>query len=85
VRLRFILTQHVRDEYYIQNLVSTLNWERYIPKSGYGVFTVERFSDVYGKVIYIFEQFKLQGVESDNFKDLKKLALMIKNKHHLTR
>jgi hypothetical protein len=36
-------------------------------------------------VIPIFEQFKLHGIKFDNFEDLRKMALMIKNKHNLTR
>jgi hypothetical protein len=83
--LRFILTQHVRDEEFLKSLISTLNCGRYIPKSGYGEFIVEKFTDVFDKVIPIFEKFKLHGVKSKNYEDFKKAALLIKNKQHLTR
>jgi hypothetical protein len=47
---------------------------------------LEKFTDVFDKVIPIFEEFKLYGVKSNNFEDLKKkAALLIKNKQHLTR
>jgi hypothetical protein len=36
-------------------------------------------------VIPIFEEFKLHGVKSKNFEDFKKVALLMKNKVHLTR
>jgi hypothetical protein len=85
VWLRFILTQHVRDEEFLKSLISTLNCGRYIPKSGYGEFIVEKFTDVFDKVIPIFEKFKLHGVKSKNYEDFKKAALLIKNKQHLTR
>ncbi len=85
VWLRFILTQHVRDKHLLQSLISTLNCGRYIQKSGCGEFIVEKFSDVYTKIIPIFDEFKLHGIKSDNFEDFKKVALMIKDKHHLTR
>jgi len=85
VWLRFILTQHSRDEEFLKSLISTLNCGRYIPKSGYGEFIVEKFTDVFDKVIPIFEEFKLHGVKSNNFEDFKKAALLIKNKQHLTR
>ena len=83
--MRFILTQHIRDEEFLKRLIYTLNCGRYIPKSGYGAFIVEKFTDVFDKVIPIFEQFKLHGVKSKNFEDFKKAALLIKNKQHLTR
>ena len=83
--MRFILTQHIRDEEFLKSLISTLNCGRYISKSGYGEFIVEKFTDVFDKVIPIFEEFKLHGVKSNNFEDFKKAALLIKNKQHLTR
>jgi hypothetical protein len=72
VWLRFILTQHIRDKEFLKSLISTLNCGRYIPKSGYGEFIVEKFTDVFDKVIPIFEEFKLHGVKSNNWEDLKK-------------
>jgi len=85
VWLKFILTQHSRDEEFLKSLISTLNCGRYIPKSGYGDFIVEKFTDVFDKVIPILEEFKLHGVKSNNYEDFKKAALLIKNKQHLTR
>ena len=85
VWLRFILTKHIRDEEFLKSLISTLNCGRYIAKLGYGEFIVEKFTDVFDKVIPIFEEFKLHGVKSKNYEDFKKAALLIKNKQHLTR
>lgn len=85
VWLRFIITQHDRDEDFIKSLISTLNCGRYIPKSDYGEFIVEKFTDVSEKIIPFFEEFKLHGIKSKNFEDLKKAALLMKNKAHLTR
>ena len=85
VWLRFILTQHIRDEEFLKSLISTLNCGRYIAKVGYGEFIVEKFTDVFDKVIPIFEEFKLHGVKSNNYDDFKKAALLIENKQHLTR
>ena len=84
VWLRFILTQQDRDKDLLKSLISTLNCGRYISKPGYGEFIVEKFRDVNDKVIPIFEEFKLHGVKSKNFEDFKKVALLIKNKVHLT-
>ena len=85
VWLKFILTQHTRDEYLLRSLITTLNCGRYISKSGYGEFVVEKFTDVNDKIIPFFEKFKLHGIKSKNFEDFKKAALFIKNKDHLTR
>ena len=85
VWLRFILIQHSKQEEFLKSLFSTLNCGRYIAKSGYGEFIVEKFTDVFDKVIPIFEDFKLHGVKSKNYDDFKKAALLIKNKQHLTR
>jgi len=85
VWLRFILTQHDRDSDLLKSFISTLNCGRYIAKSGYGEFIVEKFTDVSDKVIPIFEEFKLHGIKSNNYEDFKKVALLMKNKVHLTR
>lgn len=85
VWLRFILTQDNRDEDLLKSLISTLNCGRYISKSGYGEFIVEKFTDVNDKVIPIFEEFKLHGIKPKNYEDFKKVALFMKNKVHLTR
>lgn len=79
------MTQHTRDEYFLRSLISTLNCGRYIPKSDCGEFIVEKFTDIYDKVIPLFEEFKLHGIKTDNFEDFKKVALLMKNKDHLTR
>lgn len=79
------MTQHSRDEELLKSLISTLNCARYIAKLGYGEFIVEKFTDVFDKVILIFEECKLHGVKSKYYEDFKKAALLIKNKQHLTR
>jgi hypothetical protein len=66
-------------------LISTLNCGRYIPKSGYGEFIVEKFSDVRNKIIPIFEEYKLHGIKLKNYEDFKKAAFLMENKAHLTR
>jgi hypothetical protein len=85
VWLRFILTQHSKDQEFLKNLISTLNCGRYISKSGYGKFIVEKFTDVRSKIIPIFEEFKLHSIKSKNYEDFKKAALLMENKAHLTR
>lgn len=85
VWLKFILTQHTRDRELLESLKSTLNCGRYISKSGYGEFVVEKFSDIRDKIIPVFEEFKLHGLKLKNFEDFKKAAVIINSKNHLTR
>ena len=74
-----------RDRDLLESLIQTLNCGRYISKSGYGEFVVEKFTDIWSKIIPIFEKFKLHGVKTQNYEDFKKAAILIENKAHLTR
>ena len=85
VWLKFILTQHIRDNVFLHSLISTLNCGRYVTKPGYGEFIVEKFKDIDEKILPIFETFKLHGVKSKEYEDFKKAAAIIRNKDHLTR
>jgi hypothetical protein len=85
VWLKFILTQHSRDRDLLESLIQILNCGRYISKSGYGEFVVEKFTDIWSKIIPIFEKFKLHGVKTQNYEDFKKAAILLENKAHLTR
>jgi hypothetical protein len=77
VWLRFIITQHSRDEKFIINgLINYLGCGRYFSRSNkdYGELIVEKFSDIIEKIIPFFEKYQLQGVKRDNFEDFKKVA-----------
>lgn len=86
VSLRFILTQHLRDEELIRSFITILGCGRYIPRStrDYGEFVVERFSDLNNKIIPLFEGDKLNGKKRFDFDDFRKVAIMMANKEHLT-
>jgi len=49
-------------------------------KKSYGEFIVEKFTDIFDKVIPIFEEFKLHGIKSKNYKDFKKWLCLWKIK-----
>ena len=85
VWLKFILTQHSKDKELLESLISILNCGRYISKSDYGEFIVEKFTDICSKIIPIFERFKLHGIKSKNYEDFKYAASLMGNKAHLTR
>jgi len=47
-------------------------------------FMVKKFSDIEQKIIPLLINYPLQGVKSLDFKDFCLVAVMIKNKEHLT-
>lgn len=86
VSLRFVLTQHLRDEELMRSFVTKLGCGKYIPRSNkaYGEFVVERFIDINQKIIPLFEKYKLKGIKRYDFEDFKKVAILMENKDHLT-
>lgn len=52
VWLKFLLTQHSRDEQFIKSLITIFGCGRYVPRStrDYGEF-IEKFSDINGKIV----------------------------------
>jgi len=45
---------------------------------------VARFSDIFEKIIPIFDEFPLIGVKKEDYKDFVKVAKLIKSREHLT-
>lgn len=85
VSLRFVLTQHLRDEEFMRSLITILGCGRYIPRSNkdYGEFVVEKFSDINPKIIPLFEQYKLKGVKRLDYEGFKQVANLMQNRVHL--
>lgn len=81
-----MITQHKRDEVLLKNIIATLNCGRYYARSNSNVydFIVEKFTDITEKVIPFFEAHPLHGIKKKNFNDFKKVALLMKDKVHLT-
>lgn len=86
VSLKFILTQHLRDEELMRSFITILGCGRYIPRStrAYGEFVVEKWTDINKKIIPLFENHKLFGIKRNDFEDFKKVANLMENKSHLT-
>jgi hypothetical protein len=90
VRIRFILTQHLRDEQLLKSLVSYLgcgSFRKEKPKLNTQVayFSVTRFEDNYEKIRGFFSKYPLLGVKAQDFNDWCKVSEIIKNKAHLTK
>jgi hypothetical protein len=86
VWLKFILTQHSRDENLLKNLIEIFGCGRFVAKNTkeYGEFIVEKYSDIRDKIIPFFEKYPLYGIKKENYLDFKKVSELINNKSHLT-
>ena len=86
VWLRFILTQHSRDENLLRNFIEIFECGRFVTKNSkeYGEFIVEKYSDIKEKIIPLFEKYPLYGIKKENYLDFKKASELINNKSHLT-
>ena len=51
---------------------------------GCGEFVVEKFADINRKIIPLFEAYKLNDMKRYDFEDFKKVAILMKDKDHLT-
>ena len=80
--LRFIITQHSRDEQLIRSLVGYLGCGNVYSHSNQEIlnFVVSKLSDIEGKIIPFFSEYKIEGVKSMDFADFCEVAGLIKNK-----
>jgi LAGLIDADG endonuclease len=70
VKLRFILSQHIRDELLMENLVTLFgcgNLER--TKEGMVYLRVTNFLDISEKIIPFFNRYHIVGVKYQDFLD----------------
>jgi hypothetical protein len=85
VSLRFYITQHSKDELLLRSFISMLGCGKYFTQSiKYGVYTIQTFSDINGKLIPFLNKYPIYGVKALDFLDFCKLAELIHNKTHLT-
>jgi len=86
VRLRFQLTQHVRDDQLMKGLEAYLDCGTVRNrKGGLAVdYRVDKFSDLTAKIIPFFEEYPIVGVKAQDFRDFCKVANLMKAKKHLT-
>lgn len=84
--LVFQITQHARDVKLMESLISYLGCG-FIEKDSRGpwlYYTVTNFSDIQGKIIPFFHQYKIIGSKYGDYMDWCKIALIMQNKNHLT-
>lgn len=84
--LRVSIAQRSRDKILINNFINILNCgTSYNTPKGITVFTVNKFEDIYNKIIPLFKEYNIRGVKALDFKDFCLAAELIKKKAHLTK
>lgn len=86
VGLIFNISQHSRDAKLLASIVKFLGCGKFreSPKNPACLFVVAKLSDLDGKIIPLFAQYKLQGSKRLDYLDFCKIAELVKNKVHLT-
>jgi len=86
VSLRFSLTQHIKDEELLKDIVTYLNYGRYYksPTRDEGQYLVTVFSDISDKLIPFLNEYPLLGVKKEDYLEFVQIAELIKSKAHLT-
>lgn len=85
VGLKFQITQHIKDEKLLKDIISYLGCGRYeINKVEAGNYLCKNFGDINEKILPFFSRYPLVGVKSANFADFCKAAEIMKTKAHLT-
>lgn len=84
--LRLQLAQHSRDTLLLKSLISYLGCGRVEEneKNSAAYYVVSKFDDVIEKVIPFFDKYQIEGVKSSDYQTFKKIALLMKEKQHLT-
>ena len=87
VRLRFTLVQHSRDIELMNNLMLYLGCGKSTlsEKTNRVDFIIWKFKDIEEKLIPFFNKYPLQSSKRLEFTDFCKVALLMKNKAHLTK
>jgi hypothetical protein len=86
VTLKFMITQHSRDEQLMNSLVDFFRCGSYSLRNNLnkGEFVVAKFSDVTDKIIPFFYKYKIRGVKSWDFQDWCRVVELMKANSHLT-
>ena len=83
VQLKFILTQHSRDEQLIISFIEYFGCGKAYKRSSSNAidFVVGRLSDIINKIIPFFKNYPILGNKAKDFEDWCKVAEMLKEKN----
>jgi len=84
IYLSFIITQHIRDELLMKNLIDYLGCGKLTRKRDVYEFQIFKFIDITDKIIVFFEKYPILGDKAKDFSDFCYVADLMKNKVHLT-
>jgi hypothetical protein len=89
VKIRFLVSQHIRDAEILKNLGNYLGCGKFYKKSSessYGEFVVTKFNDIKYIIVPFFMKYPLQGEKNQDFLCFKKtVELMENNNSSLTK
>lgn len=86
VSLKFQISQDTADANLLESIVNYFGcgYYRAVVKNCDGRFEVEKFNDILDKIIPFLDKHPLLGSKANDFSDFRKVALLIKEKVHLT-
>lgn len=84
VMMAFQLTQHIRDELLMKNLIEYLYCGKVYKYKDAFVYKVYNLPDLAEKIIPLFQKYPIQGVKLLDYLDFVKVIELIKVKAHLT-
>jgi hypothetical protein len=87
VLLAFSISQHSRDEVLLSKIIKYLgcgSLEKPVTRLSTIAFVVYKFSDISDKIIPFFHKYPLLGVKFLDYSNFSQVALLMKNKAHLT-
>lgn len=87
VSLRFMLTQHSRDNVLLESIVKFLGCGRFYPVTTRNevYFIVSTFHDIHVKILPLFNKYPLLGSKQQDFLDFLRVAELVRTKDHLTK
>ena len=84
VKLRFLITQHCRDEQLMQSLIQYWDCGNVSKNREVVQFRVHKFLDITDKILPLFQKYPILGEKSKDFDDFCKVVDIMKVKGHLT-
>jgi hypothetical protein len=84
VSLVFQLTQHIRDEVLMRNIIDFLDCGLTYRDKEAIVYRVYNFTDLYEKILPFFQKYQIQGIKLKDYLDFISALDLLKNKAHLT-
>ena len=83
--IRFILTQHNRDENLMSVIAAYLGCGKINKDHKATNLVVQRLSDIIKTIIPLFDKHQLEGIKVKDYADFKKVAYLMDKKAHLTK